>query len=232
MLIATEGIDFIGKSTFVEELNNQLTQKELSIGKYKEPFVDCPEWKNFYDFLKSKTITNELTLAHLFQANRHWAIPNVLIPMLNEKDIVIADRYYYSTLAYQRKNEIEDMIKKEAKEHFPEPDIVIFLKGTYETLKETIKNKATDNLEAVTLYELEQRQKKYETLFIKKEKEGEIKTIIIEVKKEAIHILNSEYKAGQQNYKYNYLIENQFSGSKISLNLNEVVKNTIQNIFY
>jgi len=72
-------------------------------------------------------ITPEYEL-DLFIKDRKEHVSNVIIPALREKHIVIMDRYYYSTIAYQGALGIDPAhIKKINEEKFPRPDIVLIL---------------------------------------------------------------------------------------------------------
>ena len=102
MFITFEGIDFCGKSTQVELLQNYLINKGKKVLLIREPGgTEISE--KIRDILLDKkydkmTIESEILL---FSASRAQLVREKIRPSLNEGYYVISDRFHDSTTAYQ-----------------------------------------------------------------------------------------------------------------------------------
>jgi dTMP kinase len=102
MFITFEGIDFCGKSTQVELLQNYLIKKGKNVLLIREPGgTDISE--KIRDILLDKkndkmVIESEILL---FSASRAQLVREKIRPFLNEGYYVISDRFHDSTTAYQ-----------------------------------------------------------------------------------------------------------------------------------
>ncbi len=94
-LIALEGIDGVGKSTLAKALARQLRRQGLSVGLRHEP-AD----RRLGALAQSAGSKDPWTGAVYFTLDRHVARP-ALERDLSRHDLVITDRSYFSTLAYQ-----------------------------------------------------------------------------------------------------------------------------------
>ena len=142
VLIAVEGIDGAGKTTIVKFLAEELKKRGYEVATFKEP-TDS-EWgrKVRHEKLKPE---EEL---ELFLKDREWNVENNIIPALSSGKIVILDRYYYSTIAYQGARGISVELIKKLNERFPKPDLVIILDVSPETALKRIKDRgAPDKFE-------------------------------------------------------------------------------------
>jgi len=103
--IVLEGIDGSGKSTLASNLSNYIQtnlKKECII--LEEPTKTGKYGIEIRKILKSNTQDNQQTgkiLLDLFLKDRIWDITTRIQPVLQENKIVILDRYYFSTAAYQ-----------------------------------------------------------------------------------------------------------------------------------
>jgi len=93
IFIVTEGIDGSGKSTQAKMLASWLRKRGRKVLLTREPYTDrlrkqLRSGKN-YNWLK------------LFTEDRLIHLKKEVLPALNKGMIVVCDRYYYSTLAYQ-----------------------------------------------------------------------------------------------------------------------------------
>jgi dTMP kinase len=126
ILIAVEGIDGTGKSTQVDLLAGYLREKGCKVIQTREP-TDGPYGQKIRQLFVDRgqcTLEEEL---ELFVEDRRLHVSEVIEPALAKGHIVLTDRYYFSTAAYQGAaglNPDEVFIKNS---FAPEPDLVILL---------------------------------------------------------------------------------------------------------
>ncbi|MDH5718391.1 MAG: dTMP kinase [Spirochaetia bacterium] len=111
-----EGIDGSGKSTLAEGLFKKITEKYKCI-KISEPTNESLWGKEIRNILKSGQKQDKalsLKLRELFKKDRIWDIENRILPALENNKIVLLDRYYFSTAAYQGEtnNEVNEIINE------------------------------------------------------------------------------------------------------------------------
>lgn len=94
-LVAVEGIDGSGKSTVVPLLATFLRNRGLSVARRREP-AD----RSLGALAQSASVRDPWTGGVYFTVDRHLARP-ALERALASHDVVITDRSFYSTLAYQ-----------------------------------------------------------------------------------------------------------------------------------
>ncbi len=102
MLITFEGIDFCGKSTQVKRLEDRVRASDRTVRVLREP-GGTPIGEVIRGLLLDRahaamTDAGELLL---FSASRSQLVQDVVRPALNAGTVVILDRYYDSTTAYQ-----------------------------------------------------------------------------------------------------------------------------------
>jgi len=131
LLIAFEGIDGTGKSTQLPLLAHYLRSQGFSVIETREP-TDGPYGKQIralYSDRGQVTLEEEL---ELFILDRKEHVEQCIGPALAEGKIVLTDRYYFSTAAYQGAAGL-DPDKILAQHDFaPEPDLVLLLTQTPE----------------------------------------------------------------------------------------------------
>jgi dTMP kinase len=132
MLITFEGIDGSGKSTQLARLKEKLEQAGYIVHVYREPGgTDVSE--NIRSLLLNPDISMDpVTELLLFSAARSQLIAEKVKPDLDKGHVVLLDRFYDSTIAYQgygRKSlsisEIHQLNKVAA--HGLEPDLTLYL---------------------------------------------------------------------------------------------------------
>jgi len=127
VLIVFEGIDGAGKSTQAEILLDRLKARGYDVAYFREP----SESKWGREIKKRALLADSLSPEEeleLFQKDRRENVERNLKPALEERKIVILDRYYYSTIAYQGAKGIDhEMIKKANEEFVVKPDLVFIL---------------------------------------------------------------------------------------------------------
>lgn len=102
MFITFEGLDYSGKSTQVQLLVSRLSRKQFNVLLLREPGgTDIGE--RIRTILLDKEAMAMTTMAELFlfSASRAQLVEEVIRPALNEGLVVICDRFYDSTTAYQ-----------------------------------------------------------------------------------------------------------------------------------
>ncbi len=102
MFITFEGVDLCGKTTQAEILIKKL--KDLG---YEVVFVREPGGTKISEIIRDILLDlknremDSITELFLFSASRAQLVKEVILPALNSGKIVICDRFYDSTLAYQ-----------------------------------------------------------------------------------------------------------------------------------
>jgi dTMP kinase len=146
-LIVLDGIDGTGKTTQARRLLETLKKKGFDAVYFREP-SDSPwgrEIKRKAALADSLSAEEELDL---FQKDRKENVAKNLKPSLEQKKIVVLDRYYYSTIAYQGARGIDPlMIQKMNEEFAVKPDLVFILDVVpREGLKRIEKNREEKDL--------------------------------------------------------------------------------------
>jgi dTMP kinase len=101
ILLALEGVDGCGKSTQAGLLATALRERGLDVVLTCEPTAG-PIGRHIREYFQGPT--RELSPReelNLFMADRREHVEEVIKPALAEGKIVITDRYYYSSVAYQ-----------------------------------------------------------------------------------------------------------------------------------
>ncbi|MCY0860256.1 MAG: dTMP kinase [Sulfolobaceae archaeon] len=120
-IVAIEGIDGAGKTTIANLLKDhiQSTRKDKKVILTQEPFT-----KEITDLIARTEWKDPITLALLFTADRAYHLNWI---KSQNPDIVILDRYYYSTIAYQSALGLDKEWIMCINSKFPKPDITILL---------------------------------------------------------------------------------------------------------
>jgi len=124
VLINLEGIDGCGKSTqskflmekFEENKEKTIILKEPTNGKYG---------KKLWEMLSGKREATTEQILDLFVMDRKEHVNDKINPALKKGKIVLMDRYYYSTMAYQAAAGIDVNRIRKDNEFAPKPDIVL-----------------------------------------------------------------------------------------------------------
>ena len=127
LLIAFEGIDGSGKSSHLRQLATFLREKGLSVIETREPTGGVHGQRIRSLFTKRELLSREEEL-ELFLLDRKEHVECCINPALAADQIVLTDRYYFSTAAYQGAAGM-DTAAIFAKNRFaPEPDLVLLLR--------------------------------------------------------------------------------------------------------
>jgi len=101
MFITFEGIDGAGKTTQINLLKSYLESKNKEVLSIREPGGLSFSEKIRAILLDTKTEINSTTELFLFEAARSELTEKIILPALKENKIVICDRFFDSTSAYQ-----------------------------------------------------------------------------------------------------------------------------------
>ena len=122
-LIVFEGIDGTGKSTQCKEMELYLNAVGIPVSRFREP-TDGIWGKKIRKILTAGRgeVTREEELFWFIEDRREDVIKNI-IPALNSNKVVLLDRYYYSTAAYQGALGLDpDSILQDNESFAPIPD--------------------------------------------------------------------------------------------------------------
>lgn len=127
MLIVFEGIDGTGKTTQIDLLADELTRKGFQVVATREPTDGQYGQKVRQLFTSRHNVSLEEEL-ELFMADRREHVEKVIAPALAAGKIVLTDRYYFSTAAYQGAAGKDPEKIIELNEKFaPVPDLLLLL---------------------------------------------------------------------------------------------------------
>ena len=125
--LAFEGLDGCGKSTQVAALPRALRAAGVDVVTTREP-TDGATGRRIREMARSgETVPPEQEL-QWFSEDRREHVAQVIRPALERGQVVVTDRYFLSTVAYQgaRGLPVEGILADSAAE-FPLPDLVILL---------------------------------------------------------------------------------------------------------
>ncbi|MFX1604699.1 MAG: dTMP kinase [Promethearchaeota archaeon] len=129
-LFVLEGIDGSGKTCACKELMKKLESDGYEVVYLREPTKESQWGKEIGERSPRGELTPEEEL-NLFIKDREWHIANRILPALEDGKIVLLDRYFFATGAYQ--STVMDLhwreILRRNREEIstPEPDIVFIL---------------------------------------------------------------------------------------------------------
>jgi dTMP kinase len=143
LLVAFEGIDGAGKTTQAELLAARLRAAGLSVVSAKEP-TSGPHGARLRASASTGRLSPEEELA-AFEADRREHVAQVIGPALARDDVVIVDRYYFSTAAYQGARGLDPEAILARNERFaPEPDLLVLLDLPVDVALERIRRRGGD----------------------------------------------------------------------------------------
>ena len=145
LFIVFEGLDGSGKSTQIKALNDKLKLNNYDVISLREP-GSTEIGDKVLEILESSQKLTPIMEFLLFSISRSAIIDEKIIPNLNENKIVLCDRYFYSSIAYQGSGRDldNDFIHKINNKIVNDviPDIVFYFDLTWE---EKIKRKGIDH---------------------------------------------------------------------------------------
>jgi len=138
-IIVFEGIDGAGKTTISKIVYDFLKEKNYNVILTQEPFT-----KEIKELIKKAGWKDPILLTLLFSADRAYHIKWL---MDQNPEIVIMDRYYYSTIAYQSVLGVEEDWIMAVNSKFPKPDITFLLDLSEEEALKRLKKDDQFNFE-------------------------------------------------------------------------------------
>ena len=145
LFIVFEGLDGSGKSTQIKALNDKLKLNNYDVISLREP-GSTEIGDKVLEILESSQKLTPIMEFLLFSISRSAIINEKITPNLSENKIVLCDRYFYSSIAYQGsvRNLDNDFIHKINNKIVDDvvPDIVFYFDLTWE---EKIKRKGIDH---------------------------------------------------------------------------------------
>ena len=145
LFIVFEGLDGSGKSTQIKALNDKLKLNNYDVISLREP-GSTEIGDKILEILESSQKLTPIMEFLLFSISRSAIIDEKITPSLNENKIVLCDRYFYSSIAYQGSGRDldNDFIHKINNKIVNDviPDIVFYFDLTWE---EKIKRKGIDH---------------------------------------------------------------------------------------
>ncbi|AMP21142.1 hypothetical protein AZF37_08205 [endosymbiont 'TC1' of Trimyema compressum] len=156
LFITFEGVDGSGKTTQAQLLKEFLENKGHSVLLTREP-----GGTKFAEAIRNLLLhihdpINPMTEVYLYCAARNEHYHKIILPALKEGKIVISDRFYDSTIAYQgagRKLGIDKMI--EMNQEFilnSKPEITFFLDTPLSIIEERLNRKKMDRMEKAGIH--------------------------------------------------------------------------------
>lgn len=135
-LIVFEGIDGTGKSTQIQFLHHSLRQRNIPSITTREP-TDGQYGQRIRALYRNRqTVSREEELS-LFLADRNDHVTTLIGPALDSGQVVLCDRYFLSTAAYQGALGLDPQAIIEANTRFaPVPDLaLLFELGVAEAIR-------------------------------------------------------------------------------------------------
>lgn len=146
VLIVLEGIDGSGKTTQARMLLDKLQQRGVKALYLQEP----SESKWGKEIKKKAAVKDSLSPEEeleLFLKDRKENVEKNIKPALEKNKVVILDRYYFSTMAYQGAKGIDlQLIRKRNEEIIVQPDLVFILDINAQNGLSRLKNRKKDLL--------------------------------------------------------------------------------------
>lgn len=146
VFITFEGIDGSGKSTQIKKLKERLQQEGAEVKEFRDPGGPVVSEKVREILLNPDFEIHPVTELLLFSASRSQLMAEKVLPALEEGAVVILDRFYDSTTAYQgygRKSVAVDEIRKlnAIASHRRKPDLTIYMQIPLEDAKSRMSDK-------------------------------------------------------------------------------------------
>ena len=152
LFITFEGLDGTGKTTQIHELERRLVELKVPYVKTREP-GGTPIAEKIRDIIldpQNKEMCFEAE-ALLYAASRAQHVNEIIKPALEEGKIVICDRFFDSTLAYQgyaRELDIEELYKiNNFAMQDVKPDLTFLLDIAADETSERISSRELDRLD-------------------------------------------------------------------------------------
>jgi len=136
LFIVLDGLDGSGKGEMIKRLENYLSSKKFNVLVTFEP-TDGRYGKRIKEMLRKddNPLKHAVSLLNLYVNDRKDHLEKAIEPFLGKKgrNIVICDRYYYSTMAYQHAQGLDMANIVNKNKCFRAPDLALILDLPVET---------------------------------------------------------------------------------------------------
>ncbi|MCW3988983.1 MAG: dTMP kinase [Candidatus Bathyarchaeota archaeon] len=168
VFIVFEGIDGSGKSTHIKLLAGELRGRGLHVLETSEPSRDrIGTFIREYAERNGDRFTLE-TETLLFAADRYEHVKQVITPALQRGIVVISDRYFYSSIAYQGATGIDLDWIREMNRFAPRPDLGVLLDIHPENSLQRVNDRAK------TVFEVSDYLRKVREIYMGMVERGEL----------------------------------------------------------
>jgi dTMP kinase len=156
VLVVLEGIDGSGKSTLSRGLSEAVEARGFRVVRTREP-TGGPIGRQIRALAASgrEAVTPEQEF-QLFHEDRKVHVAEVVGPALARGDVVIQDRSYFSTVAYQGQRGLDRArLLRESESIAPRPDVLLVIDLPVELAMERIRatRRSADDFESKTTLE-------------------------------------------------------------------------------
>jgi len=177
--IVLEGIDGSGKDTHIKFLMEEMCQRGYKVVETEEPSSN-----RVGTFLKRYQMRDEKRLpaeaeAFLYAADRFDHLKTVIEPALRRGDIVISNRYFYSSLAYQGAVGVDLDWIREMNAFALKPDLAVLLDILPEYSLQRLKRRRT-------VFERVENLRRVRDIYIQLVKTGELVSVDADRSKKAV----------------------------------------------
>jgi dTMP kinase len=125
--IVLEGLDGTGKSTQLARLAKRLAATGREVVTTREPY-DCPPGRKIRELAQRHAPVAPAEELALFVAQRRIHVRELVAPALARGALVLSDRYFLSTVAYQGARGLDPaQLLAESEAEFPLPDLALLL---------------------------------------------------------------------------------------------------------
>ena len=126
-LIVLEGLDGSGKSTQLARLARRLAASGREVVTTREPY-DCPAGQRIRELAQRHVPVPAAEELALFVEQRRVHVRERIAPALARGAVVLSDRYFLSTVAYQGARGLDPArLLMESEAEFPLPDLALLL---------------------------------------------------------------------------------------------------------
>jgi dTMP kinase len=171
VLINLEGIDGCGKSTQTTLLKKKLEEKGETVIVLKEPTKE-PHGQKLWDVLHGKRKATNEEILTFFLLDRKQHVDEKIQPALDKGTVVLMDRYYYSSMAYQVAGGLDVEYVRNKHDFAPNPDIVFIFDLPVSTALERVR----DHSEADE-FEKEEHLEKVRTAYLNLENDPLVRIV-------------------------------------------------------